>query len=144
MSPASTQEIVSHGQCAPLVSFESDLLCEHHVTSGKITLGHKTPADARAFVKLVDIHTASLGYPVSPASVTADDLETARRFELVQLVRREPAFQELHAPFFALVILPQITRHAHVARHPTKKAFRKFCRALKHLEKITTGCGPGN
>ena len=76
-------KFISHGQRCALVAFERDLLCEHYVTNGKMTLGYKAPANVAAFVQLIDIHTGCLGYPVSAPRMAADHLEIALRLELV-------------------------------------------------------------
>jgi len=77
-------------QCASLVGFQSDLLCEHHVACDETISGHKTPASywAAGVVKLMDVRSGAMAYPVPLTAMAASDVKISMRVILRELLWR--------------------------------------------------------
>jgi hypothetical protein len=77
-------------QCAPLVGFQGNLLRQHHVACDETISRHETPAGfwVTGVVKLLDIRSAAVAYPVPLTAMAASDLEIFVQIILGELLWR--------------------------------------------------------
>jgi hypothetical protein len=70
-------KLLCHSQCAKLVGFQRNLLCQHDIACDETRVRHKTPTDTRpaSVIDLMDIHRGAVVNPVWLASVAACDVE---------------------------------------------------------------------